>query len=406
MVDAVPNLHHQDSGQSFPRYTFEPAGHQGSLPRRHSERLRAHRQHRRRHAAPLPRALRRPVDHRRRRLLLRLRRAALAGLPRAASPPSCAERWRASRSLEDFDAYAKAGRKLSDLHVGYEQAEPYELDEAPDVDRSPTPKSATASRSMRFGTGKDRTTIIYNAHLTLHGIPERAYEYEVNGRPADRVDYRPLPGAHRQGLRASSTTRTRYSDDPRYIVDLLRRVVTVSLKTLDVTDEAAQARDEERLSHSWQDGRHRPVAAGRSVTTVTGWLKSQQVATCDNRGRYADRAKASDKARSRQRFRVCLSGRGAVLGFGCTAATREPGHDRPRENGRPCSEVRLDKRPACCCGAVRRRRARGQKPYFSFLSRKAFSPPSITFVISSRTAAMSIAPVVLILAPDWSPAAR
>ena len=37
---------------------------------------------------------------------------------------------------------------------------------------------------MRFGAGKDRTTIIYNTHLTLNGIPERAFDYEVNGRPA------------------------------------------------------------------------------------------------------------------------------------------------------------------------------------------------------------------------------
>jgi hypothetical protein len=31
MVDAVPNLHHQDSGQSFPRFIFEPVEDQTSL---------------------------------------------------------------------------------------------------------------------------------------------------------------------------------------------------------------------------------------------------------------------------------------------------------------------------------------------------------------------------------------
>jgi predicted helicase len=37
---------------------------------------------------------------------------------------------------------------------------------------------------LRFGPGQDRNTIVVNAHLTLTDIPERAYEYIVNGRPA------------------------------------------------------------------------------------------------------------------------------------------------------------------------------------------------------------------------------
>ena len=47
-----------------------------------------------------------------------------------------------------------------------------------------------------------------------------------------------------------------------------------------------------------------------------------------------------------------------------------------------------------------------QNPYFSLRSRNAFSPPSITRVISSRTAGISIAPSSFTLPPDWSPARR
>ena len=83
---------------------------------------------------------------------------------------------------------------------------PYELDEVPTSSvTDPTVRYRVAK--MRFGAGKDRTTIVYNAHLTLEGIPERAYGYEVNGRPAiewiiDRYQVRT------DKTRASSTTRT------------------------------------------------------------------------------------------------------------------------------------------------------------------------------------------------------
>lgn len=47
-----------------------------------------------------------------------------------------------------------------------------------------------------------------------------------------------------------------------------------------------------------------------------------------------------------------------------------------------------------------------QNPYLSLRNLKAFSPPSMTWVIASRTLGTSIAPSILILPPDWSPDVR
>ena len=234
MVDAVPNLHHHDSGQAFPRYTFEPAGHQSSLLDNSASwkysrtdnitesTRRCFREHYDDTSITTDDiffyvygALHSPAY--RLRFASELRRA-LARIP----------------LLEDFDAYANAGRSLSDLHVGYEQVEPFDLDEMP-TSAAKDPDTLYRVEKMRFGPNKDRTTIIYNAHLTLNGIPERAYKYEVNGRPAiewiiDRYQVRTDPDS-----RITNDPNT-YSDDPRYIVDLLRRVITVSLKSLEVTD--------------------------------------------------------------------------------------------------------------------------------------------------------------------------
>jgi predicted helicase len=53
------------------------------------------------------------------------------------------------------------------VHIGYEQLEPYDLDEVPTS--SITDPTIRYRDKMRFGTGKDRTTIIYNAHLRFAG---------------------------------------------------------------------------------------------------------------------------------------------------------------------------------------------------------------------------------------------
>lgn len=136
--------------------------------------------------------------------------------------------------LENFDAYATAGRELSGLHVGYEQAPPYELEEIP-TSSVADPTVRYRVEKMRFGAAKDRTTIVYNAHLTVEGIPSRTYEYEVNGRPAIEwiIDRYQVRIDKDSGIVNDPNV---YSDDPRYIIDLLRRIVTLSLKTLDITE--------------------------------------------------------------------------------------------------------------------------------------------------------------------------
>lgn len=137
--------------------------------------------------------------------------------------------------VADFHAYAAAGRALSDLHVGYESVEPYLLEEI--ATGGPPMRDAERYRvqKMRFPSKGDRGAIVYNARLTLAGIPERAYDYVVNGRPAiewimDRYQVRTDKDS---GIVNDPNA---YSNDPRYIVDLLRRIVTVSLGTLDIVD--------------------------------------------------------------------------------------------------------------------------------------------------------------------------
>ena len=129
---------------------------------------------------------------------------------------------------EDFWAFAKAGEQLADLHVNYESVPKYEklqLLEAPEQH-----KIDWQVEKMRFS--KDKTQIYYNDYFTLDGIPAAAYAYRLGTRAAVEwvVDQYRVKIDKRSGIR-NDPNRT---DQPRYIVDLIASVITVSLKTMEI----------------------------------------------------------------------------------------------------------------------------------------------------------------------------
>lgn len=135
-----------------------------------------------------------------------------------------------------FWEYSRAGRALAELHLGYESVAPYPLDE---VVSSPAPEDLEERfefyrvQKLKFGPKKDRTRIQYNGHLTLKGIPEEAYEYQVNGRSAlEWVIDRYQVKTNKESLITNDPNDyCRAVNNPRYIVDLIKRLVTVSLET-------------------------------------------------------------------------------------------------------------------------------------------------------------------------------
>lgn len=135
-----------------------------------------------------------------------------------------------------FWEYSRVGRALAELHLGYESVEPYPLDE---VASSPAPESPEERfefyrvQKLQFGPKKDKTRIKYNGHLTLKGIPEEAYEYQVNGRSALEwvIDRYQVKTDKKSLITNDPNDYCRAVNDPRYIVDLIKRLVTVSLET-------------------------------------------------------------------------------------------------------------------------------------------------------------------------------
>ncbi len=139
--------------------------------------------------------------------------------------------------VKGFWEYSRVGRALAELHLGYESVEPYPLDE---VVSSPVPEDSEERfefyrvQKMKFGPKKDRTRIQYNGHLTLKGIPEEVYNYILMGNRSALewvIDRYQVKTDKKSLITNDPNDYCRAINDPRYIVDLIKRLVTVSLET-------------------------------------------------------------------------------------------------------------------------------------------------------------------------------
>jgi predicted helicase len=138
---------------------------------------------------------------------------------------------------QDFWAFSKAGRELAKWHLNYETVAPYKLTQHVD-EMELFPKKLYRVQKMTFGKNSkevDKTTIIYNSHITLSGIPLEAYDYVVNGRPAlewimERYQ------VTRDADSGIENDPNDWSDDPQYILNLVKRIVRVSLETMKIVN--------------------------------------------------------------------------------------------------------------------------------------------------------------------------
>ena len=143
-------------------------------------------------------------------------------------------------TLEKFPKYVEIGRQLAELHLHYEAP----ADAAALGLEIKITKEDYAVSKMRFkkvGKDNDKGTIIFNDYITISNIPERAYEYVVNGRSA--IEW------IMESYRIKTDKDSGITDDPntygdeKYIFNLLISVISVSLKTLDLIDSMPEYKE-------------------------------------------------------------------------------------------------------------------------------------------------------------------
>ncbi|MEI0493884.1 type ISP restriction/modification enzyme [Brachyspira intermedia] len=130
-----------------------------------------------------------------------------------------------------FFHFSNAGRKLAELHLNYENQKKLK-----EVLVSGEKSNNFKVSKMSFTDKNIKDRIFFNNDIVISNIPEKAYQYIINGKSAiewimERYQYK-------------QDTDTLIINDPnkldegnsRYILDLLLSVITVSVKTVDIIE--------------------------------------------------------------------------------------------------------------------------------------------------------------------------
>ena len=150
-------------------------------------------------------------------------------------------------NVKNKERYVKIGKKLMDLHLNYEEVPVFE---GVSIESKSNPSYEV--KKMKFAkkrdeNGKsinDRSTIIYNSDITISNIPEKAYQYVVNGRSAIEwiMDQYQIKTDKKSGITDDPND---YSNDEKYIFNLLLRIINVSIQTVDLINSLPKFEVEE-----------------------------------------------------------------------------------------------------------------------------------------------------------------
>ena len=144
-----------------------------------------------------------------------------------------------------FHTYASVGRELADLHVNYERVEPYQSVQEEASLHAPTDpweRYRIGERKMRFPKlgrrDKDFTRLEYNEYVTLTGIPAEAQGYSISGRsPLEWIiDRYHVKTDKASGIVNDPNDFLREQGRPDAVVDLIKRLVTVSMRTQELLE--------------------------------------------------------------------------------------------------------------------------------------------------------------------------
>ena len=246
--DLLPNLHVLDTAQVFPRWTYLPAeasdgrldlGDQGPADEFGYRRVDNITDD---IAAVYSEALDGPVDKDdifysvyaqlhdpgyRTRYAADLKKM-LPHLP----PPSSRER---------FSQLANWGRQLAKLHVGYENVEPWTLAVTVKPGVDDCDRTTWRVEKLKFKSKTDHTTIIYNRHVTISGIPDDAERYLLGSRTALAwlIDRYQVKTDKASGIVNDPNDWADEHDDHLYIVNLIAKVTRVAVETMEIVDQIA-----------------------------------------------------------------------------------------------------------------------------------------------------------------------
>ncbi len=138
---------------------------------------------------------------------------------------------------EDFKELSVLGKELAELHLNYESGE---MHESVEYNLLESAKIEGYYDVVKMKKEKDR--IIYNHHITITKIPKKAFDYVVNGKSAiDWVIERYQKTTDKDSLIENNPNH--YAGG-QYVFELLCRVITLSVKSVDLIEKISMKRFE------------------------------------------------------------------------------------------------------------------------------------------------------------------
>lgn len=134
--------------------------------------------------------------------------------------------------------FCNAGKMLAELHLNYENVEPCKVTIS-DTYAGNDEYEHYAVSKMSFPKKGEKSTIIYNDYLRIDDIPTRVYQYVVNGKSAvEWIMERYAVTIDKKSLiKNDPNLWSKEHKKPRYILNLLLSVMSVSLQTVDIVEQ-------------------------------------------------------------------------------------------------------------------------------------------------------------------------
>ena len=131
---------------------------------------------------------------------------------------------------EDFRKFVKVGKELIDIHINFETIEKYPLKEIKQDSNKPN--------ISKLKLSQDKTEILIDEITILGNFPKEALEYKLGNRSA--IEW-VLDGYKEKKIKDPTVNEKfndyKFSDYKKQVIDLLKRVTTVSLKTNQIINE-------------------------------------------------------------------------------------------------------------------------------------------------------------------------
>lgn len=145
------------------------------------------------------------------------------------------------------EKYIEVGKKLINLHLNYEDVPVYDkvnIQHLGKLDYKVKKMKFAKKRTPEGKVENYRSAIIFNDSITISNIPEKAYKYVVNGKSAIEwiMDQYQVKTDKKSGITDDPND---YSDDAKYIFNLLLRIINVSVQTVDLINQLPKLEIEE-----------------------------------------------------------------------------------------------------------------------------------------------------------------